>query len=114
VDTHHGATVQRHQWWNNPPGLTIRIRRHLADKVSTSDLCEEYKIRPSLFYPWQRQLLDNAPSALTPSKAEASLERKLASKVEALQFRLQRKDSVIAERLSPCVRVVVASPDPSR
>ena len=29
------------------------LRRHLADKVPVSDLCDEYTIQPSLFYPWQ-------------------------------------------------------------
>jgi transposase-like protein len=32
------------------------LRRHLADKVPVSDLCDEYGIQPSLFYNWQRQL----------------------------------------------------------
>lgn len=31
------------------------LRRHLVDKVAVSDLCDEYRIQPSLFYPWQRQ-----------------------------------------------------------
>lgn len=30
------------------------LRRHLADKVPVSDLCEEYHIQPTLFYLWQR------------------------------------------------------------
>ena len=67
-----------------PEDKATILRRHLADKVPVSDLCEEYKIQPSLFYQWQRQLLDNAASALTPSQAGASRERKLASQVEAL------------------------------
>ena len=26
------------------------LRRHLVDKVPVSDLCDEYRIQPSLFY----------------------------------------------------------------
>ena len=88
-----------------PEDKAAILRRHLADKISVSDLCEEYKIQPSLFYQWQRQLLDNAASALKPSKAAASRERKLASQVAALESRLQRKDSVIAEISEEFVKV---------
>lgn len=28
------------------------LRRHLADKVPVSDLCNEYHILPGLFYLW--------------------------------------------------------------
>ena len=94
-----------------PEDKATILRWHLADKVSVSDLCEEDKIQPSLFYPWQRQLFDNVASALTPSKAEASRERKLASKVEALQSRLQRKDRVIAGW--PTGRSLSSSPNDS-
>ncbi|WP_373061488.1 transposase [Gemmatimonas sp.] len=30
------------------------LRRHLADKIAVSDLCDEYKIQPSLLYVWKR------------------------------------------------------------
>jgi len=40
------------------------LRRHLADKIAVSDLCDEYKIQPSLFYVWQRQLMENMAAAL--------------------------------------------------
>ena len=32
------------------------VRRHLADKVPVSDLCDEYKIQPSVFYTWQNRM----------------------------------------------------------
>jgi hypothetical protein len=35
------------------------LRRHFVGKVAVSDLCDEYKIQPSLFYLWQRQALGN-------------------------------------------------------
>ncbi len=40
------------------------LRRHLADKVTVSDLCDEYKIQPSLFYVRQKQLMENMAAAL--------------------------------------------------
>lgn len=75
------------------------LRRHLTDKVPVSDLCDEYKLQPSVFYGWQRQLMDNLPAAVEfvggrkkPSR-EAELERQIA----ALEARLAKKDNVIAE-----------------
>ena len=76
------------------------VRRHLADKVPVSDLCDEYKIQPSVFYTWQRAVFENLEAALErqadPSKPR-SRERELERKVTALEARVAKKDSVIAE-----------------
>ena len=74
------------------------LRRHLQDKVPVSDLCDEYKIQPSVFYTWQRQLLENIASALEPNGRGRSLARaKLERENEALKAKLAKKDNVIAE-----------------
>lgn len=74
------------------------LRRHLVDKVPVSDLCDEYKLQPSVFYQWQRALFDNLAGAFerAPSNV-SSREKQLADKVERLEARLARKDTVIAE-----------------
>ena len=36
------------------------VRRHLVDKVPVSNLCDEYGIQPSMFYNWQKVLVDQA------------------------------------------------------
>lgn len=81
------------------------LRRHLTDKVPVADLCEEYKLQPSVFYQWQRQLLDNAARALEPQRGSSSREKKLADRVEALEDKLRRKDGVIAEISAEFVKV---------
>jgi transposase-like protein len=75
------------------------LRRHLADKVPVSDLCDEYKIQPSLFYTWQRQLMENMSAALedrrtrrVESTAAAAHHRAIAK----LEAELQKKDAIIA------------------
>jgi len=77
------------------------LRRHLQDKVPISDLCDEYKIQPSLFYGWQRQMLENMATALEPNgrqqRARDTREGRLKSKIEALEAKLAKKDNVIAE-----------------
>ena len=82
------------------------VRRHLADKVPVSDLCEEYKIQPSLFYQWQRQVFENLESVLAPSgKQKASAETKLQARIAELEGRLGKKDEVIAEVAAEMVKL---------
>ena len=72
------------------------LRRHFVDKVAVSQLCEENDLQPSLFYYWQKQLFENAVSALQPGAATAS--KQLVGKIEALEQQLARKDGVIAKK----------------
>ena len=81
----------------SPDEKAAILRRHLADKIPVSDLCEEYKLRPSVLYQWQRQLLDHAARALEPQRGAGREEKKLESRILVLESRLRRKDSVIAE-----------------
>lgn len=73
------------------------LRRHYSDKIPVSDLCEEYSIQPSVFYGWQKQLMENMSAVLASSKPRDSRERELERKVESLEQRLAKKDNVIAE-----------------
>jgi transposase len=75
------------------------LRRHLVDKVAVSDLCDEYKIQPNLFYIWQRQALENlekaveGPADRDAVRRQAEQERKIAM----LEAKVSRKDNIIAE-----------------
>ena len=75
------------------------LRRHLVDKVPVSDLCDEYKLQPSVFYAWQRQLMHNLPAAMESlgGRKKGSREAELERRVAALEAKITRKDSVIAE-----------------
>ena len=76
------------------------LRRHLADKIPVSDLCDEYHIQPSLFYIWQRQALENLSAALQDGRTlrgqsqAASADR---ARLAALEAKLAKKDAIIAE-----------------
>lgn len=75
------------------------LRRHFADRIPVSDLCDEYKIQPSLFYVWQRQLMENMGAALEDRRtrvattSQSTIQQRTIDKLQAL---LQRKDSIIA------------------
>jgi len=75
------------------------LRRHLVDKVSVSDLCNEYKLQPSVFYYWLRLAFDNLAGAFeaTAANGTSQREKQLCDKVQHLEAKLARKDSVIAE-----------------
>lgn len=94
----NGKTRNRRQF--SAEEKAIILRRHLADNVSISKLCEEYDIQPSLFYLWQRQALENLGAALqvgrTGRGAAKATERE-GARLAALEAKLARKDAVIAE-----------------
>ena len=45
------------------------LRRHLIDRVPVSDLCDEYQLQPTLFYPWQKQFFENGAAAFERKNA---------------------------------------------
>lgn len=71
------------------------LRRHLVDKVTVSALCEEYKLQPSVFYLWQKQVFDNLASALVPADPAPSLAAR-DRRISELEAKLIKKDGVIA------------------
>ncbi len=71
------------------------LRRHHVDKVPISQLCEENGLQPSLFYYWQKQLFENAATALRPSVAAAP-SKAPEVKVDALEKQVAKKDEIIA------------------
>jgi transposase len=76
------------------------IKRHLVDKISVSDLCDEYKLQPSVIYSWLQLLYANMATALQGSaktRATNNREQELIREVDALKAKLIKKDSVIAE-----------------
>jgi len=81
------------------------LRRHIIDKVPVSQICNEHKLQPSVFYDWLRLLVAQAPVVLTSPRRASSPEKKLAQKVEALEEKLAKKDTVIAEISEEFVRL---------
>jgi transposase-like protein len=76
----------------------VALRKHYVEKVPVSEVCEELKVQPSLFYNWQRALFENADKVLgTNASAQSARERQLEAENAALRAKLARKDEVIAE-----------------
>jgi transposase len=79
------------------------IRRHLVDRVSVSDICDQYHIRPTLFYKWQKQFFDNGAAAFERSE-KRTLDVK-DRRIAVLESKLQRKNEVVAELMEEHVQL---------
>ena len=53
----------------------VILRKHLLEKIPISDICEQYKLRPTVFYRWQKQFFE---------QGARTLEQKLQIKNEVL------------------------------
>jgi transposase len=94
----NGTKRQRRQF--SPDDKATILRRHLADKVPVSDLCDEYRIQPTLFYLWQRQALEHLSAALADgrtARSQAPTASADRARIVALEARLAKKDQIIAE-----------------
>ena len=79
------------------------LKKYLVEKVPMSDLCDEYGLRPSQIYRWQKQLFENAPALFrrTNKRAEDAKDRKIV----ALEEKLVKKNEVVAELMEEHVQL---------
>ena len=75
------------------------LRRHLVEKVPVSQLCEEARLQPTVFYRWLKQFFENGAAALERSNGTtvARPDLKAQRRIAHLEERLQTKDTVLAE-----------------
>jgi transposase len=73
------------------------LKRHLLDKVPVSDLCDELVLYPNQIYNWLKEFFDNGDAAFGTGRKSKSVEDANHLKIERLEAKLQRKDSVLAE-----------------
>ena len=72
------------------------LRAHLLEKIPVSDVCDQHGLMPTVFYRWQKELFEGAPSLLAHKNRKGeghAHERRIA----ALEAKLAHKDAVIAE-----------------
>jgi len=73
------------------------VKRHLLEGTAISALCEEFKINPTLFYQWQRQLFENAHLAFANGRQAKAGDDAKDKKIDQLEAKLTRKNEVMAE-----------------
>src|SRR5437588_2001716 len=73
------------------------LKRHLLDKVPVSDLCDELGLYPNQVYNWLKEFFENGHAAFDNGRKSKAVEDANHHKIERLEAKLQRKDSVLAE-----------------
>jgi transposase-like protein len=79
------------------------LRRHLIDRVPVSDLCDEYQVRPALFYAWQKLFFEHGASGFV--RKNGSAEQSRLRTIAALKEKLQRKNEVVAELMEEHIQL---------
>ena len=79
------------------------LRRHLIDRVSISDLCDEYQLSPTLFYAWQKLFFENGAFAF--ERKSGSADQSHVRTIAALRDKLQRKNEVVAELMEEHIQL---------
>jgi transposase len=74
------------------------LRRHLLDKEPVSKLCDEFGLKPTVLYRWQKEFFENGTAAFEqnrPTSHSAEQER-----IAYLEKKMQTKDEVLAELMA--------------
>ncbi len=72
-----------------PPQEKVSIlRRHFADKVPVSDLCDEYGLHPTVFYRCQKVFFENG--ALAFQSQQTSVEKQQEKRTAFLEAKLNQ------------------------
>ena len=86
-----------------PQDKAAILREHLIEKVPVSNLCDKHGLKPTLFYRWQKELLENLAGLF--ERQTGSTTAALRRENEALRQRLLDKDQVIAQIMEDFVAV---------
>jgi transposase-like protein len=71
------------------------LRRHLLEQVPVSKVCDELRLKPTVFYRWQKEFFENGRAAFgRQSPANKGPEQQ---RIAALEQKLQRKNEILAE-----------------
>src|SRR5579862_2547059 len=73
------------------------LKRHLIDKVSISDLCDEFDIYPNQLHNWLKEFFENGHAAFDNGRKGKAIEDAKDRKIEQLEAKLVRKNEVMAE-----------------
>jgi transposase len=73
------------------------LKRHLIDKVPISDLCDELGLYPNQVYGWLKEFFENGHAAFDNGRKSKADDDAHQRKIEQLEAKLQRRDSVLAE-----------------
>ena len=73
------------------------LKRHLVEKVPVSDLYDELDLHATQIYTWLKDFFENGHLAFDNGRRSKTVEDAKDQKIEKLEAKLQRKDTVLAE-----------------
>lgn len=79
------------------------LKRLLVGKEPMSKICEDLNIQPSQVYQWQATLFERGAAVFEKDNRRERLEA--LDRTAALEAKLQRKDSVLAELMEEHVKL---------
>lgn len=89
---------------NYTPEEKVQIlKRHLVERIPVSDICEEYRLQPTVFYGWQQQFFENGATAFTRDDRDAK--DKAQKIIRHLEEKLLRKNEVLSELMEEHVKL---------
>ena len=80
------------------------LQQHLLDKVAVSDICEEHKLKPSVFYSWQKDLFDHGEVVFN-IKNNKHPHADCQKKIKYLEEKITQKNEVLAELMQEHIKL---------
>ncbi len=71
------------------------IRQHLVEKIPVSDICDKERLKPTVFYRWQKQFFENGASAF--ASIDKKKKRTEEKEIAALKAKITKKNEVLSE-----------------
>ena len=81
------------------------LREHLIEKVPISDVCQKHEMQPTLFYLWQKKLFEDGAAVFETKAASSRQQIAEATKIVALEAKIQQKNEVLAELMGEHVEL---------
>jgi transposase len=73
------------------------LKRHLVEKVSISNLCDELQLYPNQVHTWLKEFFENGHVAFDNGRKAKAVEDAQQAKIQQLEAKLTRKNEVMAE-----------------
>jgi len=90
---------------NYSPELKIKLlKKHLVDKATVSEICEENHIKPSLFYRWQSELFNSGNLIFENIKPD-NIHSSYQKQIQKLENKLAKKNEVLVELMEEHVKL---------
>lgn len=79
------------------------LREHMDNQVPISELSERYGVHPTMLYKWKKELFEGALETFGRKHKKSNSRQDI--KTKALEEKLRKKDSLIAELLEENIKL---------